>query len=119
MGRMSREKGKRGEREVASLFRDWGYDAHRTAQCRGNTGRAADIDGTPGVHVEVKYQEHMRLYEWMQQAADDANAAGDGSLPVVVHKQSHRPVLATMEFSAWMELYREWEAANFQQEDRK
>ena len=39
MGKMSREKGKRGERAFAALCRAEGYAVHRSAQYRGNTGR--------------------------------------------------------------------------------
>ena len=45
MGKMSKEKGKRFERHVAGLFRDYGYEAYRTAQYKGNTGDAGDVEG--------------------------------------------------------------------------
>ena len=35
MGKTSREKGKRGEREVAGLLRSYGYDARRGVQYHG------------------------------------------------------------------------------------
>ena len=101
MGKMSRDKGKRFEREVARMFRDWGYDAHRTAQYRGNTGQAADVEGVPGFHIEAKHQERMKLYEWMDQAVRDAK---DGK-PVVIHKANNRPVLVTMLFDDWIQLF--------------
>lgn len=110
MGKMSREKGKRGERYVAARFREWGYEAHRTSQYCGNTGEAADLTGIPCIHPEVKFVEKMRLYEWMDQARTDARAEGKHNLPVVFHKQSRKPLLVTMEFEHWIQLYKEWEA---------
>lgn len=111
MGKMSREKGKRGERQVAALFREAGYsDAHRTAQFKGKTGDAGDVEGVPGIHIEVKFQERMKLYDWMDQAVRDADSHGIDSLPVVVHKQSHKDVLVTMRWEDWIQIFREWEA---------
>ena len=111
MGKMSREKGKRFERAIALLFKEWGYDAHRTAQYRGNTGQAGDVEGVPFVHIEAKHQERMNLYEWYEQSAHDALAAGKNEMPVVIHKQNLKPILVTMSFPHWLEMYREYEAS--------
>lgn len=110
MGKLSRDKGARFERFVASIFKDWGYDAHRTAQYRGNTGQAADIEGVPLVHIECKHQQAMRLYEWFDQAVRDARAAGKHDKPVVIHKANNKPILVTMGLPDWLEMYREYEA---------
>lgn len=104
----SKNKGARFERNLASRFRDHGYDARRTAQYCGNTGDAADVIGLPGIHVEAKHQERMRLYDWMAQAKHDAQ--GTGNLPAVFHKQNNCEILVTMELDDWMNIYREWEA---------
>ena len=105
----SKDKGKRFERQLASQFREYGYDAKRTAQYCGNTGDAADVIGLPGIHIEAKHQETMRLYDWMAQAVRDAQAGGD-NLPAVFHKKNHADILVTMRLDDWMQLYREWEA---------
>ena len=106
----SRDKGARGERHVATLFREYGYDAERTAQHCGKTGQAADVKGIPLIHAEVKFQEKMHLYDWMAQAVRDSDAEGKGNLPTVFHKQNHKDLLVTMRFDDWMKLYTEWEA---------
>lgn len=106
----SKQKGARFERQLASRFRDQGYDARRTAQYCGNTGDASDVIGLPGLHIEAKHQEQMRLYEWMSQAKRDAEASGTGNLPVVFHKKNNAEILVTMELDDWFNLYREWEA---------
>lgn len=109
----SRSKGARFERLLASKFREYGYDdARRTAQYCGNTGDAADVVGLPGIHVEAKHAEAMRLYEWMSQAKRDAEAGGGKSLPAVFHKKNHAEILVTMELEDWINLYREWEAGH-------
>lgn len=107
----SKQKGARFERTLASKFREYGYsDSRRTAQYCGNTGDASDVVGLPGIHVEAKHAEAMRLYEWMAQAKRDAAANGKGNLPAVFHKKNNAEILVTMELDDWINLYREWEA---------
>lgn len=106
----SKQKGARFERALASRFRDYGYDARRTAQYCGNTGDASDVVGLPGLHIEAKHAEAMRLYEWMAQARRDAEAGGRGDLPAVFHKKNNADILVTMTFDDFMLIYREWEA---------
>lgn len=106
----SKQKGARFERALASRFRDYGYDARRTAQYCGNTGDASDVVGLPGLHIEAKHQERMQLYDWMAQARRDAEAGGKGNLPAVFHKKNNAEILVTMTFDDFMLIYREWEA---------
>ena len=105
----SKQKGARFERQLASRFREYGYDdARRTAQYCGNTGDASDVVGLPGIHVEAKHQERMQLYDWMAQAKRDS--AGSGRIPAVFHKKNNAEILVTMTLDDWLNLYREWEA---------
>ena len=104
----SKQKGARFERQLASLFREQGYNARRTAQYCGNTGDASDVVGLPGIHVEAKHAEQMRLYEWMAQARRDSQKSG--FLPAVFHKKNNAAILVTMELEDWFNIYREYEA---------
>lgn len=106
----SRDKGARFERKVAELFKEWGYPAFRTAQYEGKSGNCADVEGVPLIHIEAKAQERMELYKWMEQADRDNNANKDKKKPVVIHKANNKPILVTMHFEDWIDLYREWEA---------
>lgn len=107
----SKQKGARFERLLASKFRDYGYsDSRRTAQYCGNTGDASDVVGLPGIHVEAKHQEQMRLYDWMDQAKRDAKAGSEKKLPAVFHKKNNHEILVTMTLDDWMTIYREYEA---------
>lgn len=101
----SRDKGARFERELAARLREYGYDAHRSAQYCGNTGAAADVTGLPGIHIEAKHCENMRLYEWMNQAVRDATAAGRGEIPAVFHRRNHEGTLVTIRFDDFMRIY--------------
>lgn len=104
----SKRKGADFERKLASIFRDYGYeDARRSAQYCGNTGQAADVVNLPGIHVEAKACEQMRLYDWMAQAKRDS--AGTGRLPAVFHKKNYAEILVTLTLDDFMKLYREYE----------
>lgn len=107
----SKQKGARFERELAKIFRSFGYEARRTAQYCGNTGDASDVVGLPLIHVEAKHQESMRLYEWMEQAVRDSKAGGSSNLPAVFHKKNNHKILVTMELDDWMQIYREFESS--------
>ena len=110
MGLYSRDKGKRGERLWCSFCHEQGYnDVHRTAQYRGNTGAAGDVEGLPFIHCEVKYVQHLNIREAMEQSSRDATAewhrmreaAPDGVSvmnlwPIVASKRSNEPWLVTM-----------------------
>lgn len=103
----SKAKGKRFELALSKMFQEHGFETRRSAQYAGNTGEAADVIGAPHIHIEAKAQETLRLKDWMEQAKHDA--AKSGRLPIVFHKKSREPVLVTMEFDSFMELYKGYE----------
>lgn len=107
MGKTQREKGKRGERELAGVFREYGYDARRGQQYCGAAGNA-DVIGLPGIHVECKRVEKLNLLDAVAQAV---NGAFPGFLPAVFHRRDRCEWLVTMRLSDWIKIYREWEAA--------
>ena len=107
-GRASREKGKRFEREVSIFFKSYGVNARRTAQYCGKTGQAGDVEGIPGVHVECKFVEKLNLEAAYQQSVRDAEAAGRGEIPVVIHKKSRKPAMITLALEDWISMYLVW-----------
>ena len=113
----SKQKGARFERLLASKFREYGYEARRTAQYCGNTGDASDVVGLPGIHVEAKHAEAMRLYDWIEQAKRDAAANGNGNIPAVFHKKNHAEILVTLTLDGFMQLYKEFEAGTERKDD--
>lgn len=102
----SREKGKRGELELARVLRSLGYDCRRGQQYSGANGDA-DVVGLPGIHIECKRVERLNLTEAMKQARRDALP---GEFPVVFHRRNDEPWMVTMPLESWIEIYREWEA---------
>ena len=104
----SKQKGKRGELELAHKLKEYGYDARRTAQYCGNTGDASDVVGLNGIHIECKRNEHLNVYDAMAQAKHDANPE---ELPTVMHRKNNCEWLVTMTLDDWMRLYGEYRGA--------
>lgn len=103
MGKLSREKGKRGEREWANLCKQYGFDCRRTAQFCGKTGEAADVVGIDGIHQEVKWVERLKLRDAMEQAKRDCR----DNIPIVAHKKNGKEWLVTMRGEDWLEMMKE------------
>lgn len=99
----SKDKGKRGERELANLLREHGYkEAKRSVQYCGVNGDADVIDALEGIHIECKRNERLNIYEAMEQAQTDAR---EGEKPAVFHRKNRKPWLVTMRLEDWLELY--------------
>ena len=102
----SRSKGARGEREIASILRGYGYKCRRGQQYSGANGDA-DVVGLPGIHIEVKRREKLNIYDAIDQAKRDAKPS---ELPTVMHRKNDAEWLVTMPLDSWIEIYREYEA---------
>ena len=50
-------------------------------------GDVPDLVGLPGIHIEVKRAEQVRLSEWMAQATRDSKRFRDG-MPAVFNRGS-------------------------------
>jgi Holliday junction resolvase len=88
MGRTSREKGKRGERELAQALRDLGIDARRSVQYSGREGTADLTTSLPGVHWEAKRSARIAALRFLEQAERDSPAT---DLPVVACREDRGP----------------------------
>lgn len=97
----SRQKGARGERELAGILRAYGYDTRRGQQYSGANGDA-DVVGLPGIHIECKRVEKLNLYDAMSQSRHDTRKE---EMPVVMHRKDHCEWLVTMSLTDWMQLY--------------
>lgn len=103
MGRTSRDKGKRGEREFAALLREHGYDARRGVQYCGGPD-SPDVTGLPGIHIEVKRTESLRLYEALKQSEQDTGE----EMPIVAHRRNNCPWVIILKANDFMRLYKAW-----------
>ena len=104
----SKQKGKKGELYVVNRFKEEGYECNRTAQFKGNTGRADDIEGIDYIHAEVKFVEKLNLSEAMNQAVRDSLASDRKAMPTVFHKKNYQELMVTMRFKDWIKLYNEY-----------
>lgn len=106
MARREREKGAKGEREVASALRAAGLDVNRTPNS-GGLHIAGDLTGLAGFHLEVKRQEVLRLPAWTAQAESEAP---EGTVPVVVYRTNGQPWRASLPLDALIALIADAEA---------
>ena len=105
----SRDKGKRGELELAAFLKEHGYaEARRGQQFKGGTD-SPDVVGVPGLHFECKRVEALSVYAAFAQACRDS---GPASIPVVAHRRNGtkacpKPWLAILGLDAFMLIWRE------------
>ena len=104
----SKAKGAAGERELANVLKSYGYDTRRGVQYSGKDG-SADVEGLPGIHIECKRAEQLRMKEWLAQATEDARSAsikeGRYIVPTVMHRRNKGDWLVTMRLDDWQILY--------------
>lgn len=101
MSRAERDKGSRGEREVAAIFRAAGFDLDRTPNS-GGLRILGDLYGQAlPFHVEVKRHEVARPWAWWEQARSESPP---GALTVVAFRRSHSPWLAIVKLERLAEL---------------
>ena len=97
----SRQKGKRGELEIAHILKERGYDARRGQQFSGANGDP-DVVGLDGIHMEVKRVEALNIYKAMEQSINDAR---DKETAVVMHRKNGKEWLTTMRLVDWLDMY--------------
>ena len=95
MGSMSKRKGAAGELEAAAKLNEvLGTRFHRGRQYHGGP-ESPDLAGdVPGLHVEVKRTERLRIWEAVSQARSDASV---DQVPVVMHRANRKPWLVIVE----------------------
>lgn len=102
----SKDKGARGERELAARLRFLGIDARRGQQYSGANGDA-DVIGLPGIHIECKRVERLNLEKAFDQSKRDAARVGD--IPTVMHRKNGGEWLVTLSLEHFLSLYKAWE----------
>lgn len=99
----SRSKGKRGEREFASLLRENGFDARRGQQfCGGAESPDVVSDALAWLHFEVKRVQNLNLADACIQAQCDCG----GKPWVVAHRRNHAPWFITMRAETFFDFLR-------------
>lgn len=105
----SREKGARGERELANFLIAHGYQARRGQQYSGANGDA-DVEGLDGIHIECKRVEKLNIDKAMKQSCEDAYAdslkQGKTIVPTVWHRANGAKWKVTMLAEDFLNLYK-------------
>lgn len=96
----AKQKGNQGERELARLLREYGYDARRGMQYQGGQ-LEADVVGLPGIHIECKRVQGLDVSKAMHQSIRDAK---DEEIPVVIHRENRKPWMITLRLGDLMEI---------------
>jgi len=104
MGKMQREKGKRGEREVVDLIKQYGFEARRGQQFKGTPDSPDVIHNIINTFIEVKFREKFSLYPALEQAHGEAK----GQIPVVFHRRSSKPWVAILDARDFLSIMRRW-----------
>lgn len=106
IGRKSKRKGAAGERELANLLKDYGYDCRRGRQYDG--AGAADVIGLDGIHIEVKRVERLNLSAALEQSRRDAKGM---EIPIVCHRKNREGWQVTMGLEEFLLMYRLYQEA--------
>lgn len=104
MGAKSKNKGRRGELELAQKLNGMGYTSVKAGACT-SYGQEADVSGLRGVHIECKRVERLDLTGAMQQATRDSDRFHDG-LPAVFHRKNREEWYVTMRLEDWSRIYK-------------
>ena len=108
MGKLSRDKGKRGERQWRDMLREFGFlKAYRSQQFRGKApdGSSGDVQcpELPSIHWEVKNVERLNLWAAMAQVLADRP---EGKIPVVAHTKNNHGFLVTLPAEDFLNILR-------------
>lgn len=96
MSRAERDKGRKGEREVAAIYEGMGFEV-RGLEGAGDHLIVCDPASGLVIHSEVKRQETARPWAWWEQASSEAPP---GTIPVVHFRRNRSPWLALMDAEA-------------------
>lgn len=93
-GKMSRDKGQRGEREVIKLlqpivdevYTKWNMEPPSLERNLMQSHKGGcDLAGLGWLALEVKHQESSNLKSWWEQTKSQAN----GREPILIHRKNH------------------------------
>lgn len=108
VGRSARLKGHNFEREIANtLSEQTNLDWHRgLGQTRNGGSETSDVecDKLPNIHIECKRHKRVNVKSAWAQALSDAPT----KTKIIIHKNDREPIMVTMSFEEWLELFKEW-----------
>lgn len=93
MSRAERDKGRKGEGEVAAIYRRHGLEVRGLEGSGDHLVVCGPASGLV-LHSETKRQETARVWLWWEQASSEA---APGSMPIVHMRRNRSPWLALVE----------------------
>lgn len=101
----SKQKGKKGELELAHYLTDRGFTARRGQQFKG-TPDSPDIicESLYKFHIECKRVEKLNIDLAMHQAINDK---GEDQVPIVMHRKNREDWKVTMLLDDFLDLLKE------------
>ena len=103
MGAKSQRKGRTAELELSRVLQSYGYPVE--AGRAQSYGEVPVLSGLPGIHVECKRCEQLRIGDWMKQATEDAQRFQDGA-PTIFFRRNREPWMVCMMLEDWMAIYK-------------
>lgn len=97
----SRQKGARGERELAKVLTEYGYPARRGQQFNGLEGDDVVCLPLDKFHIECKLVEALNIQKAIEQSKKDADIS---QYPVVMHKRNRTEWLCTLPLKDFLEI---------------
>lgn len=108
MGKLSRNKGRAWEQEVARGLRAiFGEEVKRGWQARSGSD-ASDIENAAHFYVEAKHHKVVNIYAAVKQVLTAQKTFKDDRWPLVVSKSNRAEPLATMLWVDFLKLLTEW-----------
>lgn len=102
MGLKSKTKGKVGEREVAELLREFGFNARRGQQFSGGGDSPDVVSDLEGFHVEVKRTgKQTDIFAALEQAKRDRKPGEDA---LVFHRKNNKDWIVAMDAKEFLRL---------------
>lgn len=101
----SRQKGARGERELAARLRELGISEARRGQQYSGANGDADVVGMDGVHIECKRVEALNIEKALQQAERDSR---EHEIATVMHRRNGEGWKVTLRLEEFICLWRKW-----------
>lgn len=112
----SRDKGARGERDLANFLKDHGYVGAKRGQQYCGANGDADVEGLPGVHIECKRVEKLNIDAAMEQSDRDSYADsikhGFRVIPTVFHRRNGKKWKVTLWAEDFLNIYNSWKGGN-------
>jgi hypothetical protein len=107
MATNGRDKGKRGELEVAALMKKFGFEARRGQQFKGTKDSPDVVHNMDGFAVEVKLREQFSMTDIYAALGKQQSEARPDEDAVVFYRRNRKPWIVVMDAERFLKLIAE------------